>query len=178
MDTPELKNGTQAAVALIPGIANDGAVVLSVILKQRWTITPDQRVVDGGPAPIVYADELRDPEDPDHSSIIAPSDICQHKPTTDVVILGSAIAYGGQPVRELDVFVRVGPVQRTLRVFGPRVWYRGVTALTPTPPESFESQAIRWEDAFGGLDASDPNGAPSKRRATRSAVASHATVSA
>ncbi len=40
-------------------------------------------------------------------------------PSTDVVVAGSAAAPYRQRVRELDVSVRVGPVRKLLRMFGP-----------------------------------------------------------
>lgn len=159
MDAPELRNGSDATVELIPQIAANGAVVTLVIIKQRWIITEDNRLVDAK-AEVTFADELNDPDNPERSSIKAPSDVCLFKPNTDVVVIGHATEYDAAPVRELDVLVRVGSIERELKVFGPRVWYSGVTAMVPTPPEYFEAQPIRWEDAFGGFDTSDENAPP------------------
>ena len=58
-------------------------------------------------------------------------------------------------VKQLDLLVRVGPVKRLLRVFGTRVWYKGLTGLALSPPEPFTSLPIRWEYAFGGFDDSN-----------------------
>jgi hypothetical protein len=50
------------------------------------------------------------------------------------------------------VLVRVGPVEKALRVFGPRVWRAGLTGLALTSPEPFERLDLRWELAYGGAD--------------------------
>lgn len=160
MDTPDLRNGSDATVEIFPQLGLDGAAVALVVIKQQWSFTEDNRLVGGDRAEIIYADELSNPDDPDHSGIALHSDICLHKPFTDVLVMGSAVPYGGTPAHELDVLVRVGPVDRTLKVYGRRVWYKGLTAMVPTPPEPFTAQPIVWEAAFGGLDTSDPNGAP------------------
>ncbi|HEY8038206.1 MAG TPA: DUF2169 domain-containing protein, partial [Polyangiaceae bacterium] len=73
-----------------------------------------------------------------------------------VVVVGNAEGVYSPRVKQLDVLVHVGPVKKLLRVFGARVWYRGLTGLALSPPEPFERQAIRWEYAFGGFDGTDP----------------------
>jgi hypothetical protein len=103
------------------------------------------------------ADEPWDLDSPETSSVRLPSDVCIRKPSTDVIVVGHAVGTYRPKVTELDVFVRVGPVQKTLRVFGTRVWYRNLTGLALTAPEPFESLALRWEYAYGGFDDSDPS---------------------
>src|SRR5690606_1156027 len=111
-----------------------------------------------GGAEIRIADEPWDPDAPETSSIKYPSDLCLRKPSTDVVVVGSAMAPYRQAVRELDVRVRVGPVQKALRVVGPRAWYRAaVGRMKLTEPQPFESTTLKWEHAWGGADyESDP----------------------
>ena len=79
------------------------------------------------------------------------------KLATDVVLIGHA-----QPPQvgatQVDVGLRVGPVQKVARVFGERFWVltdggvskSRVAALRPTP--------LMWENAFGGLD--EPHSTP------------------
>ena len=92
-------------------------------------------------------------------SIARPADVCLSKPGTDVVVVGDAVAPEERPVRQLDVMVRVGPLEKHVRAFGPRVWYRhDRQRWVPTPPEPFTRQPIVWESARGGMDV-DPRGA-------------------
>jgi len=55
----------------------------------------------------------------------------------------------------MDVSLRVGPVRKTVRIFGDRVWRAGVLASSPSPPEPFVNMPLVWERAFGGTDQSE-----------------------
>ncbi|MBZ0117321.1 MAG: DUF2169 domain-containing protein [Sandaracinaceae bacterium] len=153
MDPPPLRQGTPATVQVVPQFDGDGSIAGIVLIKERFVATRQGRVVRAGGATVHIADEPWDPEHPESSSIKYPSDLCLRKPTTDVVIVGAAIAPYRAKVTELDVLVRVGPVQKALRVFGPRAWYKGgVGKMQLTKPEPFEQQNLQWEFAWGGSD--------------------------
>jgi hypothetical protein len=158
MDPPPLKQGTSATVQAVPHFDMDGSLVAIVLVKERFVASRHGVVSRAGGAEIHIADEPWDPDAPETSSIKYPSDLCLRKPSTDVVVVGSAMAPYRQPVRELDVRVRVGPVQKSLRVTGPRAWYRAaVGRMKLTEPQPFESIALKWEHAWGGADyESDP----------------------
>ena len=98
---------------------------------------------DGQP-PVLRAPEYHG--EPGQSSIKFDSDLILTKTTTDVLAVGHAYAPGGKPVTELDVGVRVGPVQKVLKVFGNRQWdvIGRATAPQPTPRRRRERQAKRW----------------------------------
>jgi len=75
---------------------------------------------------------------------------------TDVLLHGHAHAPGGRPATQVDVAMQVGPIAKTLRVFGDRQWKRGVTGANPSAPEPFARMPITYERAYGGWDiASD-----------------------
>ncbi len=46
--------------------------------------------------------------------------------------------------------VRIGPCQKTLQVFGERVWVQGVLELRPLEPRPFESMPLVYERSYGG----------------------------
>jgi hypothetical protein len=152
MDAPPVRSGTSATVEAIPYYGLNGETVAIVLIKERFEAHPSSAVTRLGGAEVRYIDEPWDPDNPEISSIKYPSDICLAKPSTDVIVVGSAMTRDRVPVRELDVLVRVGPVEKALRVFGLRVWYRGLTGLTMTNPEPFEALPMRWESAYGGSD--------------------------
>jgi hypothetical protein len=160
---PVLSRSTSAAVDLVPALAQDGGQLWVVVIKQRFAIGDrgGLRRVPG--AAVLHTDEPWDP-DSDQSSVKLPSDACPGKPGTDVVVVGSAVAPSRAPVRELDVTVRVGRLQRTLHVTGLRVWYRAMGGLALTPPEPFREVPLRWEYAWGGCDFSDPEHGLIERR--------------
>lgn len=101
--------------------------------------------------------------DPATSSLRAAADLTLTKPATDILLLGRAIAAGG-PVSAMDVSLRVGPVLRTLRVFGNRQWVRHEKGWAISAPEPFERMPLRWELAFGGctpaIEGKDPEHEP------------------
>ncbi|MDY7231164.1 DUF2169 family type VI secretion system accessory protein [Hyalangium rubrum] len=161
MNTPELHNATSSTVALVPQLGMDGGNLVVVLIKELFSIEPGSaRVTRVGGAEVRYADEPWDKDKPEASSVKLPADVCIRKPSTDVVVVGHAMSKGGEPVKQLDVHVEVGPVAKSLRVFGTRVWYKGALGLTLGPPEPFTSLPLRWEYAYGGVDASDPSKPP------------------
>lgn len=89
------------------------------------------------------------------SSIKYPSDLCIAKPGTDVIVVAAAHAPGGRPMPSFDAGVRVGSLERTIRVFGPRVWGADGSSLSePRPTTGIE---VRYDYAWGGLDMSQPD---------------------
>jgi hypothetical protein len=87
-------------------------------------------------------------------SIAYPADVCLRKPGTDVVFVARACAPGGRAVPQFDVRVEVGPLRRSLVVFGSRVWVEkgaGVSA-----PQPFAEIDMRYDFAWGGRDDEDP----------------------
>ncbi len=156
MRLPDLKKRTSATVAVVPQFGMDGAVIAVVIIKEAFTIDRAGRVARTGDAAVNPVDVPWDPDAPETSTVRLPSDVCIRKPATDVVVAGSAVAPGGARARVLDVAVRVGELQRAVRVFGPRVWYRGALGLALSEPAEFEDVPLRWELAWGGADFSDP----------------------
>jgi hypothetical protein len=155
MNVPDLNTRTDATVRLLPKFGLDGAPCYVVVIKQRFAVQPMGAVRREPGAKVRLVDEPWDPDVPE-SSIRYPSDACLRKPSTDVVVVGSAMAVNAQPVAELDVLVRVGPVSKQLKVFGLRVWFKGALGMTLTPPKPFQSVPLLWENAYGGMDTSNP----------------------
>jgi hypothetical protein len=76
------------------------------------------------------------------------------KPSTDVALVGHAYANGAT---EVNVRLRVGPLDKTVRVIGDRYWFKTLGMLSMTPPETFEKIPLIYERAFGGWDRSHPD---------------------
>lgn len=92
--------------------------------------------------------------EPEVSSIGYPCDLFLRKPGTDVVVVGKGYAPGYRPVPSFDVRVAVGPLQKSLRLCGPRVWTGTADGMSkPSPIAELE---LRYELAWGGYDDSDP----------------------
>ncbi|MCC7541556.1 MAG: DUF2169 domain-containing protein [Deltaproteobacteria bacterium] len=132
----------------------DGSLWVGVVVKQRFYVGRRRTERLRG-ADIARTDLPWDEEEPETSSIKTPSDMVLRKPGTDVLVVGAACAPGGKMVKTLDVLVQVGPLEKMLRVHGPRVFYRGTIGLSVTPAEAFESVPLKWELAWGGSDTGE-----------------------
>jgi hypothetical protein len=95
--------------------------------------------------------------DPGKSSLRTDSDLLAVKSGTDVVVEGSAHAPKGRPAPTVPVAFRIGEIEKSLIVHGPRVYYQSPMGLTTTRPQPFTTQPIRYEAAFGGTDLTDPD---------------------
>lgn len=93
------------------------------------------------------------------SSVRYDADVVGPKPTTDVVLNGTAYAPYGRPTTEFLVSLRVGKVHKVLKVVGNRTWKQGGTASGTEPVAKVP---IVYERAYGGFDQTDPD--PRKQR--------------
>jgi len=139
----ELKNNTPfaATYVLLPNVQGIDTIYVNVKasfnLGKSWTLCDEQ-------TPPFFQDVYWG--EPGFSSIKFPTAIHQGKPATDIGLLATACAPDHKLVRQLDVSASVGMVQKTLRVFGDRVWDRGrVSSAT-----EFVQMPLVYENAFGG----------------------------
>jgi hypothetical protein len=95
--------------------------------------------------------------EPGTSSLRWDSDLLRVRTCTDVIAEAHAHAPMGRARPSLPVRLRVGPIDKQLVVFGPRQYQRGAAGVVLGAPQPFVSQAISYEGAFGGTDASDPD---------------------
>ena len=132
-----------------------GAETWLVVVKASFDIQPDGTTTVAAEQP----EPLRLPEhhgEPGRSSIRLESDFVLTKRTTDVIVAGQAHAPRGGTVRQLDVGLYVGALQKVLRVFGERRW----GSRSPGEAEPFAAMPLVYEHAFGGVDPRSP--APEK----------------
>jgi hypothetical protein len=88
------------------------------------------------------------------SSLRYEADLFGLKPSTDVLLSGSAWAPSGRRVGTVSVQMKVGSIHKTLRIFGERHWERGVIGAVISSSQPFESMPITYERAYGGWDRS------------------------
>jgi uncharacterized protein YjbI with pentapeptide repeats len=73
------------------------------------------------------------------------------KPRAEVLCLGACHAPRGKNVAAAEVRLKVGPVNKTLRVFGDRFWTTGPDGLARMSSASpFTVMPLDWRHAFGG----------------------------
>jgi len=146
----QLKNSTPfaASMALFPN--EHGIDTLYLMVKasfkigSQWTLLDEQ-------TPLLEADEYWG--EPNNSSIKYASDFHIGKPVTDIIMLGNACSPSAEPVKQLDVSLEVGKVNKTIRVFGNRFWKNGQISAA----EPFQTMPLVYEKAFGGSHIVDDN---------------------
>src|SRR4030095_5910837 len=159
-NTMRVENPTPFVAERMIMLDKQGAEQLVVLAKATFEIKERGRLsVAKNQRPIQLVDEFYG--EPGVSSIRVPSDFHPPKPGTDVVLFGHAIARESG-TRKMEVRIRVGPLEHTVRVFGVRRWRRFLWWQWASKPRPFAKVALRWENAYGGTDQTPKN---SKRHA-------------
>jgi hypothetical protein len=149
----KLNNPTPFEVTAIPLMGSGDRSMMTVIAKATYTIRPDGIDLSTEQTPIAFGDHFyaRD----QGGGILYESDIVPFKLRADIVLSGSAYAPEGRAADWIDASLKVGDHQKTLRVFGKRLWnYTGIFSrkyrITQTQP--LLHCPITYQDAFGGVD--------------------------
>ncbi len=151
-----IRNHTPYKAKKTWGRDKDGVHEWIVAVKGTYDIQPDGRVV--------LAEEQLEPllapeyyGEPGMSSPRYDADLVAPKPTTDIIVNGTAYAPKGRPSSNFLVSFRLGPVEKAIRVLGNRRWKRGLVGLTPSSTEPITNLPIIYERAYGGYDHTDPD---------------------
>jgi len=91
------------------------------------------------------------------SSLRYDADLVGQKPTTDIIVNGTAYAPGGRRSTDFPIGLQVGPVHKVLRVRGNR-WWSERNGEDVSSPEPVTQVPLAYERAYGGYDnvAPDP----------------------
>lgn len=127
-----------------------GGAFRIVVLRGTFVLAPGQHLgLAPEQAPMLFQDRA-------HGALNASSpylenDLAPFKPRTDILVNATAQAPHGLPAPSWEVGVRVGVLEKRLRVTGPRAWEKedgGAWRLSN--PEPCATVPIRYESAFGG----------------------------
>lgn len=151
-----LDNRTPYKADRLWGRDKDGVHQWIVATKATYDINPD--------GSLELAEDQLDPiiapeynGDPGASSLKYDMDLTLLKPTTDVILNGTAYAPEGRPSTDFMVSMRVGPITKTLRVLGNR-WYEPTAfGSRPSVMQPITKVPIVYERAYGGYDNVDPD---------------------
>ena len=146
-------NATPFTVAAMPTQIRSDKNVLLVVVKATFdfagglepSVAEEQR-------PVLFADEFFGSDG--QGGVKFESDLAPFKPRADVILVGSAHAPNEQPVTEVNAELTVGPLHKALLVVGNRAWQAN-SGMPPkaTAPAPFTEMPIRYDRAFGGVDA-------------------------
>ncbi len=155
MDQPPLDNRSEFAAHPQMLLDRDGEKLL-VLVKASFELAEGSETLEIAPSERNRGVRMADIPwgDPEVSSIAYPADICLRKPGTDVILVGSAHAPGGKPIDQFDVRLTVGPLAKTVAVFGHRVWLPNGDGISAAQPVN--KVDLRYDYAWGGFDDSDP----------------------
>lgn len=124
-----------------------GAWVLGVTGKRTYTVQGGACVEAPEQVAIVEEPQIAD----DASEVIHDSDLLLNRTQTDVIVQGHT--YFPPGLAEFDVRLRVGDLDRRLRVFGNRGCELDAGGRVRfTPPKSMEKVSLDWKSAYGGTD--------------------------
>ncbi len=156
-----IDNRTPYAVGRIWGRDKEGVHEWLVAVKATYRIRSTGALVlaDEQPPPLVAPEYYGEPG---ASSLRYEADLVSPKPTTDVLLNGTAYAPQGRPTTEFMVAMRIGELRKSIKVFGNRMFKRGLLGDSPTAPEPVKEVPITYERAYGGFDQSNPD--PRKQR--------------
>lgn len=149
----EIHNQTPFAVECLPWENAAGEARLTVVVKVTLSLSSFPAVLAGEQLPISHGD-VHEEDDP-LLPVRLEADTARFKPAADIVLVGHVYSPGGRPRTWVDARLRVGSVQKRLRVFGDRHWlYPTRFALVPqmTDPEPFARMPLTYRRAYGGID--------------------------
>lgn len=125
------------------------------IVKATYMIMDNARLVLAEEqSPVNFSGEYYG--DPETSSYKYEPECTFIKPTTDVVLIGHAYAQNNAST-VLDVGLKVGPVQKVVRVIGDRFFLKSNGLTSISSPIPFEKIPLIYERAFGGWDRHHPD---------------------
>lgn len=127
----------------------EGADTWIVVIKGAFDILPDGSTRPALEQPPVCTVPLYNGK-PGHSSLKLDTDLVRTKPATDVLVLGNAHAPGGRPTDQVDVSLKMAGFEKTLRIYGDRLWKQTAVGMRRAGPEPFTTMPITYERAFGG----------------------------
>jgi hypothetical protein len=145
-----------------------GRQIVSVHVKLTYRVLPTGQCEAAHPEPFLNLrpppsdDEEEDPDsDTDPEAEFPESDIIPHKLATDLIVMASAHAPPGKPVRRMTAGIDCGEFRRRFLVQGDRrCFYRETGQLAFSDAAPFEVMPLRYEHAYGGCDPTVPVVAP------------------
>jgi len=155
MNFPQIKNRTPFAVTPVYLADETGTPLLIILTRASFTFDGTGRFFLAEEQLGVHPAGLFNGEAGLSSYKFEP-DVAFSKPATDIVLIGSACAV--RPgTSQVDVSLKVGSIEKTVRVFGNRYWVKSSVGVRLSDPEPFERIPLLYDLAFGGWDRRHPD---------------------
>lgn len=157
-----LYNATPFTADYTLGLQKSGRHCLVIVAKATYDLPQNN---DDQPLLSKNQLELNDSDaysgEPGESAPLFDNDFPPYKPKCDVIL--NASAYSNQAVTERIVGFRVGDLEKSLKVIGPRYYQKGIIGIRPGNPVPFTKQPISYNTAYGGCEmdrSTDPEAEP------------------
>ena len=151
----ELDNRSDWAAGLYPGWSRDGKRQMTAVFKVAYSYDTQGKVTTLTPAPAIEEADRYHGE-PGQSSLAAACETVPFKDGGELLLSGTAQPpKGGATVMEISVGLRHAADQfweKTLRLFGPRSWDKGLLGISAGKPSPLEPLPLQYEFAYGGVD--------------------------
>jgi len=155
MGHPKVDNQTPFALEPIFLTEEEGRPVLVPVVKATCSISSGRLSFSDSQLGVEL--EGQHWGDPATSSYKYESETAFVKIAADVVFIGHAFTRTAGDTR-VDVTLRLGDeIEKTVRVFGDRVWRKRFGVVDMSNPEPFEKIPLIYERAFGGWDSAEPD---------------------
>ena len=155
MGHPAVENLTPFTFEMAFAADESGRSQFVPTVKAAYVLQPDSSVmIAAKQLPVNLAGELWG--EPGKSSYKYEPECAFKKPATDLVLIGHAHV-AQRNATEIYVRLRVGSLDKTVRVTGDRYWIKSFGTISMTSPEPFESVPLIYERAFGGWDCTHPD---------------------
>ncbi len=147
----EIVNGARHTVADIATVLDKtGQEHLVIVVKATYRIPannkPSRPLIPPQPLSVsdIYVGQ------PGLSAPLYEADFVRHKAKCDVLFNASAHAPHGRAISEMDVFVKVGTMQKNIHIVGNRQWKIN-DLRNSTEPELFTEMPLHYGRAYGGI---------------------------
>ena len=151
MSHPQIDNDTSFRFESIPLIDEQDQSIILMLVKATFKVGASHAQEQ---SPINLSGTFWG--DPLNSSYTYEPETAFIKLATDVVLIGHAHALRTN-VKDVPVSLQVGPLKKTIRVIGDRVWGKALGKTMMTNPMPFEKIPLIYERAYGGWDRSHSN---------------------
>jgi hypothetical protein len=151
---PDIENLTPFAFEALFLGDEEGRPLIVPIVKATFDIAQGGLTRAEKQAPIDAAGAFWG--EPDESPYKREPETAFIKLSTDVFLIGTARPPKPRST-EMQVALRVGPVQKVVDVIGERAWFRAAGAVRMSNPLPIETIPLSYERAFGGRDKAGPD---------------------
>jgi len=161
MPHPLINNRTAFAFESLFLTDENSVMMLVPLIQACYSIVPNVPIALLEEQPQIKIGGEYWSDDAAKSSLKYEPQMAFQKQATDITLIGHAIAQN-KGDSEVTIGLRVGPVQKIVKVIGDRYLFRRNGEVSITAPQAFEKIPLIYERAFGGWDLRDPT--PDKYR--------------